>query len=288
MRQLKIEQSITNRDYPSLVKYFNDISSYEMITPEEETELAVRIRAGDQQASQKLVQSNLRFVVSVAKQYQNYGLSLIDLIEEGNVGLIKAAQRFDETRGFKFISYAVWWIRQQIQKSIQENGKVIRVPSNKQGLLIRIGRVKSQFIQEYDREPDEEELCELLGCTKKQVHDTLQSRFGVASLDEPLHEDSHAKFSDQLNIDDHSNIEDRQFESSVEKDVVRMITKLPEVEAKIITNYFGLSGGPTLSMNELASRMGLSVERIRQLKAKALKRLREYRADHFKDYLSYH
>ena len=288
MRQLKIEPSLTQRESLSLSKYFVELNAIKMIEPNEEFELTKRIQQGDEGALQKLVNANLRFVVSVAKQYQNYGVPLVDLIEEGNIGLIKAARRFDETRGFKFISYAVWWIRQHIQKAIQDNGKIVRLPSNKQGLLLKIHRANSKFLQEHDRLPDGTELAEMLGETKKNVDDTLKSIFSVSELDEPIHEDGPTHRSEQFTVEEHTNIEDFVFESSIASEVDRLLDKLKPMEQNILNSVFGLRGETRVSMHEIARRLGMSVERVRQLRNRALMKLRSFNPTYLRDYMSYH
>ncbi|MDA8715470.1 RNA polymerase sigma factor RpoD/SigA [Flavobacteriales bacterium] len=288
MRQLKIEQSITNREAESLSKYFTELSTIDMIDADQEIELTRRIRKGDEQALQALVKANLRFVVSVAKKYQNYGIPLIDLIEEGNIGLIRAAHRFDETRGFKFISYAVWWIRQHIQKAIQDNGKIVRLPSNKQGLMMKINRVSAEFFQEHSHNPDKDQLAELLGETKKNIVETMQSAYTVAALDEPIGEDGRTERSEQFSVEEHTNVEDFVFESSITDEVNRLLDKLKPNEQAIVKSVFGLRGETRISMHEVARRMGISVERVRQLKNKALARLRSFHPNYMRDYISYH
>lgn len=288
MRQLKIEQSITNREAESLAKYFTELSSIDMIDADKEIELTKRIREGDEEALQQLVKANLRFVVSVAKKYQNYGIPLIDLIEEGNIGLIRAAHRFDETRGFKFISYAVWWIRQHIQKAIQVNGKIVRLPSNKQGLLMKINRATAEYYQEHSHNPDKNQLAELLGETEKNIKETLQSVYTVAALDEPLGEEGRTQMSEQFSVEEHTNVEDFVFESSITDEVNRLLDKLKPNEQAIVKSVYGLNGETRISMHEVARRMGVSVERVRQLKNKALMRLRSFHPNHMRDYISYH
>lgn len=286
MRQLKIDKSITNRDYESLSKYFNELNQIDMISPEREIELAKEIKKGNERAVQELVGANLRFVVSVAKQYQNYGVPLIDLIEEGNIGLIKAAQRFDETRGFKFISYAVWWIRQQIQKAIQDNGKIVRLPSNKQGLLMKINRVRDRFQQEFQREPDVTELADELTESEKVIKDTVSSQYGVVFLDQPLTEDSDAKKADFVLFENDSETEKSLFKGSIRGEAERLLSKLPKMEKFVLRHIYGLGGEKKLSTSQLAQQLGLSKERIRQVKHRAIRRLRSQRIEHMRDYLA--
>jgi RNA polymerase primary sigma factor len=249
MRQLKIATQITNRDSQAVEKYLQEISKIPMITPEEETTLAQRIKMGDQRALDKLVQANLRFVVSVAKQYQHQGLSLSDLINEGNLGLIKAAQRFDETKGFKFISYAVWWIRQSILQALAEQGRLVRLPQNKIGTYNKANKAYMAFEQEHEREPSTEELAEILEMSETEINNIFQSNTRHTSLDAPVHE-----------------AEDR-----------RVLKSLSPREAEIVNAYFGLDGENGTTIEQIGQKYDLTKERIRQIKERAIKRLQKAR-----------
>ena len=273
MRQLKITQSITNRESASLDKYLQEIGKEELITVEEEVELAQRIKKGDQAALEKLTKANLRFVVSVAKQYQNKGLSLPDLINEGNVGLIKAGQKFDETRGFKFISYAVWWIRQSIIQAVSEQSRIVRLPLNQLGSLNKINRAFSKFEQEYERKPSPEELGEILELPADKVADTIRVSGRQVSVDAPFVDGEDNSLLDVLVNNDSPNADTSLMMESLGKEIQRALATLSERETDIITQFFGI-GCQEMTLEEIAERFGLTRERVRQIKEKAIRRLR--------------
>lgn len=285
MRQLKIEQSITVRDTIALQKYFQEVSSIEMISADEEAELARRIRKGDQNALEKLVTANLRFVVSVAKQYQNYGISLNDLINEGNIGLIRAAQKFDETKGFKFISYAVWWIRQNIQNAIQDQGRIVRIPANRSGLLLRIKRATDSFYQLNNREPDAYELADMLEKTEREVKGALAAKVSQFSFDEPVSDEDSTTKMDLFNSGEENNISTNVNVDSLRKEVKGLLTRLNEQEKTVIIDFFGISTNEPRTLSEIAGKMDISKERVRQIKSKALKKLNRSKKEHLKEYL---
>ena len=276
MRQLKISKSITNRETASLDKYLQDIGKEEMINAEEEVQLAQRIKAGDQAALEKLVRANLRFVVSVAKQYQNQGLSLPDLINEGNLGLIKAAQRFDETRGFKFISYAVWWIRQSILQAVAEHSRIVRLPLNKIGSISKINSAFIKLEQGYQREPIPEEIAEMLKFQIKVVEEALQAANFHISTDAPMRESEGDEFTlyDTLINRDSPSPDMSLLKTSLKVEIERILAILDIREAEILRYYFGLVGENPLSIDEIAVTLKLTRERVRQLKEKALKKLK--------------
>lgn len=275
MRQLKISKSITNRESQSLEKYLQEIGKVELITPEEEVQLAVLIKQGDQKALDRLIKANLRFVVSVAKQYQNQGLTLPDLINEGNLGLIKAAQRFDETRGFKFISYGVWWIRQSILQSLAEQSRIVRLPLNKVGLTNRISRAFSQLEQEYEREPTAEEIAFFLEIEAEEVSATLGVAARHISMDSPLSEGEESTLIDVL---ENTNAEttDRQidFRDSLKIEIDRSLSTLTERQKEVISYFFGLGVDHPFSLEDIGQHFNLTRERVRQIKDKALTKLR--------------
>jgi len=273
MRQLKITKQVTNRDTPSLDKYLQEIGKVDLITPDEEVALARRIRAGDHDALARLVKANLRFVVSVAKQYQNQGMTLPDLINEGNLGLIKAAQRFDETRGFKFISYAVWWIRQSILQALAEQSRIVRLPLNQVGSLNKINKAFARFEQENERTPSPEELAEVLDLPKEKVADTLKVSGRHVSVDAPFVEGEDNSLLDVLtNLD--SPIADKiLIDESLSKEIERALTTLTERERDIIRYFFGI-GCQEMTLEEIGEKFGLTRERVRQIKEKAIRRLR--------------
>ncbi|MCR5423257.1 MAG: RNA polymerase sigma factor RpoD/SigA [Bacteroidales bacterium] len=275
MRQLKITHSITNRDIKSLDKYLQDICSEELLTPEEEVQLAQRIRQGDQAALDKLTKANLRFVVSVAKQYQNQGLSLPDLINEGNVGLIKAAKRFDETRGFKFISYAVWWIRQSILQAIAENSRIVRLPSNQLGALNKLKKYMSQLEQKLERVPSEEELAEMLDMPEDKVKSILGISSRHISIDAPLVADEDVNYVDVLPNEDTPPTDASLMQESLALEVEHSLSTLTEYEREVIKMYFGIGIPYALSLDEIAMKFGLTRERVRQIKEKGIKRLKQ-------------
>jgi RNA polymerase primary sigma factor len=275
MRQLKITKSITNRESQSLEKYLQEIGKVELISPEEEVKLAIRIKQGDQKALDKLTKANLRFVVSVAKQYQNQGLSLPDLINEGNLGLIKAAQRFDETRGFKFISYAVWWIRQSILQALAEQSRIVRLPLNKVGLTNRIQKAYSQLEQEFEREPSAEELAEVLELDIEEVSSSLGIAARHVSMDTPLSEGEDNTLIDVLENPNaelaNSNIEHKE---SLKQEIDRSLKTLTERQKEVICFFFGIGVDHPMSLEDIGERFNLTRERVRQIKDKAITKLR--------------
>jgi RNA polymerase primary sigma factor len=275
MRQLKITKSITNRESQSLEKYLQEIGKVELITPEEEVKLAIRIKQGDQKALDKLTKANLRFVVSVAKQYQNQGLSLPDLINEGNLGLIKAAQRFDETRGFKFISYAVWWIRQSILQALAEQSRIVRLPLNKVGLTNKIQKAFSQLEQEFEREPSPEELAELLELETEEVSATLGIAARHVSMDTPLSEGEDNTLIDVL-INPNAELANTNIEhkESLKQEIDRSMQMLTERQKEVICYFFGIGQDHPMSLEDIGSKFNLTRERVRQIKDKAITKLR--------------
>ncbi len=273
MYQLKIAPSITNREGEALERYLQDIGRAEMISPEEEVELSLRIQKGDHTALTRLVRANLRFVVSVAKQYQSKGLGLIDIINEGNVGLIKAAQRFDPTRGFKFISYAVWWIRQSILQAITEKSRLVRLPSNQEGLISKIKRYRNQFMQQYQREPDANEISAALDIEEEKVVIALDTSFRPISMDAPISENDDTAVIDLITSGDSSAATDQKLESeSLSTQLGLALSRLPQREQRILKMSFGIAE-PERTLDEIAQRIGLSKERVRQLKEKAIRTL---------------
>ncbi len=284
MRQLKIEKSITNRSAISFNKYLFDVSQIEMISPQEEFDLAAKIREGDTKALDKLVKSNLRFVISVAKQYQNFGVNIQDLVNEGNIGLIKAAQKFDETRGFKFISYAVWWIRQMIQKAINDQGKIVRLPSNKSGLLMRISKAEDTFMQLNQRLPDAEELAEMLDVSEKEINETYSSKFSQYDLDAPITEDDATSRIEKFDNQEDSLTEDNLTKSSLKIDISRMLDKLTPREQRIIQDYYGIGVRRSKTIAEISAEIGMSRESIRKIRNKAIARLKSNDIEHLKEY----
>ncbi|MBO4531108.1 MAG: RNA polymerase sigma factor RpoD/SigA [Paludibacteraceae bacterium] len=274
MRQLKITNSITVRD-ASLEKYLQDISKEELITTEEEVELAQRIRNGDERAKDKLVRANLRFVVSVAKQYQNKGMSLTDLINEGNLGLIKAAERFDETRGFKFISFAVWWVRQSIQQALSEQSRIVRVPLNQVGLQNKIKRAISSFEQEFGRRPSVEELAEKMDVSEDKIAEVLEIPDQIKSLDAPFGEDGDGSLGDVLENTDSPRADSSVMRDSLRREIERALSTLTEKEREVLKMSFGLGDAQELSLDEIGLRFDLTRERVRQIKEKAIVKLRQ-------------
>ena len=273
MRQLKITKSITNRESASLDKYLQEIGKEELITVEEEVELAQRIKKGNQEALEKLTRANLRFVVSVAKQYQNQGLSLPDLINEGNMGLIKAAEKFDETRGFKFISYAVWWIRQSILQALAEQSRIVRLPLNQVGSLNKINKAFSKFEQEHERKPSPEELADTLELPAEKVADTLRISGRHVSVDAPFVDGEDNSLLDVLVNSDSPNADRSLIMESLSKEIHRALATLTERESDIIRLFFGI-GCQEMTLEEIGERFGLTRERVRQIKEKAIRRLR--------------
>ncbi len=273
MRQLKITQSITNRESQSLDKYLHEIGKVDLITAEEEVILARKIREGDQAALERLTKTNLRFVVSVAKQYQNQGLTLGDLINEGNLGLIKAAKRFDETKGFKFISYAVWWIRQSILQAIAEQSRIVRLPLYQVGSLSKISKAFSKLEQEFEREPSPEELADILETTVDKISDTLSNSGRHVSMDAPFVQGEENTLLDVL--ENHEpNTDSNLINESLSEEIRRSLSTLTEREREIIVLFFGLSTNHPLSLEEIGEKFNLTRERVRQIKDKALQRLR--------------
>ncbi len=285
MRQLKITKSITNRESASLDKYLQEIGREELVTPDEEVELAQRIRKGDQEALEKLTRANLRFVVSVAKQYQNQGLSLPDLINEGNLGLIKAAEKFDETRGFKFISYAVWWIRQSILQALAEQSRIVRLPLNQVGSLNKINKALSKFEQENERQPSNEELSEMIDVPKDKISDTLRVGSRHVSVDAPFVEGEDNSLLDVLPNDDSPSADRGLVNESLNTEIERALSTLTDREREIIKSFFGI-GCQEMTLEEIGERFGLTRERVRQIKEKAIRRLKSpSRSKLLKDYL---
>jgi RNA polymerase primary sigma factor len=275
MRQLKITKSITNRESQSLEKYLQEIGKVELISPDEEVQLAGRIKQGDQAALDKLTKANLRFVVSVAKQYQNQGLSLPDLINEGNLGLIKAAQRFDETRGFKFISYAVWWIRQSILQALAEQSRIVRLPLNKVGLTNRIQKAYSQLEQEYEREPSPEELAEVLELEIEEISATLGIGARHVSMDTPLAEGEENTLIDVLeNPNAESADGNIEHKESLKQEIDRSLKTLTERQKEVICFFFGIGVDHPMSLEDIGARFNLTRERVRQIKDKAITKLK--------------
>jgi RNA polymerase primary sigma factor len=274
MRQLKISKQITNRESQSLDKYLQEIGKVDLLTPDEEVDLAKRIREGDQLALEKLTKANLRFVVSVAKQYQNQGLSLGDLINEGNLGLIKAAQRFDETRGFKFISYAVWWIRQSILQALAEQSRIVRLPLNRVGSLNKISKTFSELEQKFEREPSPDELAEVLDVSTSEVVDTLKISGRHVSMDAPFVQGEENSLLDVLENDSEEKPDSGLINDSLRREVQRALSTLTQREADVITLYFGLNGEHSMTLEEIGEKFNLTRERVRQIKEKAIRRLR--------------
>ncbi len=274
MRQLKITKSITNRESASLDKYLQEIGKEELITVEEEVELAQRIKKGDQEALEKLTKANLRFVVSVAKQYQNQGLSLPDLINEGNLGLIKAAEKFDETRGFKFISYAVWWIRQSILQALAEQSRIVRLPLNQVGSLNKINKALAKFEQEHERAPSPEELAIELSLPKEKVADTLRVAGRHVSVDAPFADGEDNSLLDVLINNDSPNADRGLINESLSTEIIRALETLTDRERDIIRYFFGI-GCSEMTLEEIGEKFDLTRERVRQIKEKAIRRLRQ-------------
>lgn len=286
MRQLKITKQVTNQDTLSLEKYLREIGKVPLITPEEEVALARRIRKGDQNALESMVKANLRFVVSVAKQYQNQGLGLSDLINEGNLGLIKAAQRFDETRGFKFISYAVWWIRQSILQAIAEQSRIVKLPLNRIGSINKVNKAMAALEQYYEREPSVEELSELLELAPTDIKEALRSSGRHLSMDAPLsHDDDGNLYDVILPVDAQVPDKDLNVES-LHREIERVLHTLKEKEAEVVRLYFGLEGTHPMSLDEIGEVVDLTRERVRQIKEKAIRKLKNTtRCKNLKSYL---
>lgn len=275
MRQLKITKSITNRESQSLEKYLQEIGKVDLLTPEEEVDLAKRIKKGDEEALEKLTKANLRFVVSVAKQYQNQGLSLSDLINEGNLGLIKAAQRFDETRGFKFISYAVWWIRQSILQALAEQSRIVRLPLNKVGSLNKINRAFSELEQEFEREPSADELADQLEISSDEVETTLGVAARHVSMDAPFVEGEDNSLLDVLEDNKTPETdEELNYTQSLRQEIERSLGSLTERQCDVIKLYYGIGVKHPMSLEDIGDKFGLTRERVRQIKDKAINKLR--------------
>ncbi|HZX61958.1 MAG TPA: RNA polymerase sigma factor RpoD/SigA [Bacteroidales bacterium] len=274
MRQLKISKSITNRETASLDKYLQDIGKEELITTDEEVQLAQRIHTGDQQALEKLCKANLRFVVSVAKQYQNQGLSLPDMINEGNLGLIKAARRFDETRGFKFISYAVWWIRQSILQALAEQSRIVRLPLNQVGSLSKMNKVSSRLEQRFERPPSADEIATEMEISEHKVEETLRISTRTISMDAPLDQDDDLRFLDVFVSEDAPGTDEDLIRESLAREVQRSLSTLAEKEREIINLFYGIGVPHNYTLEEIGDMFDLTRERVRQIKEKALRRLK--------------
>jgi RNA polymerase primary sigma factor len=273
MRQLKITKQVTNRDTPSLDKYLQEIGKVELISPEEEVVLARRIKSGDSDALAKLVNANLRFVVSVAKQYQNQGMSLPDLINEGNLGLMKAAQRFDETRGFKFISYAVWWIRQAILQALAEQARIVRLPVNKIGSINRINRAFARLEQEYEREPSSTEIADMLEMAPEEVKESLKTNGRTVSMDAPISSEEDNNMYDVMQSTDTPSPDKNLINESLAYEIERALSTLSPRENKVLKLYFGINMKHPFTLEEIGEELGLTRERVRQIKEKAIKRI---------------
>lgn len=274
MRQLKITKQVTNRETASLDKYLQEIGKVDLITAEEEVELARKIKQGDQRALEKLTKANLRFVVSVAKQYQNQGLTLPDLINEGNLGLIKAAQRFDETRGFKFISYAVWWIRQSILQALAEQSRIVRLPLNKIGSINKINKAYAQLEQEHERQPSAEEIGNMLEMSENDVKESMRNSGRHVSMDAPLVDGEDSNLYDVLRSAESPNPDADLLNESLRTEIERSLATLTPREADVIRLYFGLSGQHPMTLEEIGETFDLTRERVRQIKEKAIRRLK--------------
>lgn len=279
MRQLKITKSITNRESASLDKYLQEIGREELVSVDEEVELAGRIRNGDRAALEKLTRANLRFVVSVAKQYQNQGLSLPDLINEGNLGLIKAAEKFDETRGFKFISYAVWWIRQSILQALAEQSRIVRLPLNQVGSLNKINKAYQRFEQEHERRPSAEELAEELDIPVDKIADTLKMSGRHVSMDAPFQDGEDNSLMDVMVNTDSPNADRALINESLQREIERALSTLTQREADILRSFFGI-GVPEKTLEEIGAELNLTRERVRQIKEKAIRRLKSGQRSH--------
>ena len=274
MRQLKITKSITNREDASLDKYLQEIGHEELLTAEEEVELSQRIRKGDREALERLTKANLRFVVSVAKQYQNQGMSLSDLINEGNMGLIKAAERFDETRGFKFISYAVWWIRQSILQAIAEQSRIVKVPLNQVGAYNKINKVLNQFEQENERRPNVNEIADQIDLSEEKIEVAMKQGGRHVSVDAPFHDDESSSLLDVLPNNDSPEADNELLRESLRKEIANALQVLSERERNIIEAFYGINQ-PEITLEEIGNKYGLTRERVRQIKEKAIRKLRK-------------
>ena len=286
MRQLKIIKQVTNRDTQSLDKYLHEIGKVDLLTAEQEVDLARRIRKGDMEALNKLIKANLRFVVSVSKQYQNQGLSLPDLINEGNLGLIKAAQRFDETRGFKFISYAVWWIRQSILQALAEQARIVRLPLNKIGSINKINKTLTLLEQKFEREPTAEEIADVLEISPNDVKKAMRNSGRHLSMDAPIGSEDEGNMYDILQNKNIPGPDRVLIDDSLRKEIERALTTLSQREADILRYYFGLNGAPPHTLEEIGEKFDLTRERVRQIKEKAIRRLKHTsRSKNLKSYL---
>ena len=286
MRQLKITKQVTNRDTLSLDKYLHEIGKVELLSADKEVELAKRIKRGDREALDTLVKANLRFVVSVSKQYQNQGLSLPDLINEGNLGLIKAAERFDETRGFKFISYAVWWIRQSILQALAEQARIVRLPLNKIGSINKINKAFNKLEQQFQREPTVDEIAKLMESRPEMIEDSINFSNIHVSMDAPLRDDETNNLYDIMLNDDSPDPDQSLINGSLRQEIERSLSTLGEREAEILRYYFGLNGYQPHTLEEIGDEFGLTRERVRQIKEKAIKKLKnQYRNRLLKAYL---
>ena len=274
MRQLKITKAITNRENASLDKYLQEIGHEELISAEEEVELARRIKTGDRKALEKLTKANLRFVVSVAKQYQNQGLSLPDLINEGNIGLLKAAEKFDETRGFKFISYAVWWIRQSILQAIAEQGRVVRLPLNQVGSVNRINKVLSKFEQENERRPSVDEIADKTDLPHDKIEDVLKVNTRQVSVDAPMADGDGTSMIDFMQSDSDSSTDEELLKESLRAEIASALSVLNDRERNVIEAFYGINQ-PECTMEEIGKKYGLTRERVRQIREKAIRRLKQ-------------
>ncbi len=274
MRQLKITKAITNRENASLDKYLQEIGHEELISAEEEVELARRIKTGDRKALEKLTKANLRFVVSVAKQYQNQGLSLPDLINEGNIGLLKAAEKFDETRGFKFISYAVWWIRQSILQAIAEQGRVVRLPLNQVGSVNRINKVLSKFEQENERRPSVDEIADKTDMPHEKIEDVLKVNTRQVSVDAPMADGDGTSMIDFMQSDSDSSTDEELLKESLRAEIASALSVLNDRERNVIEAFYGINQ-PECTMEEIGKKYGLTRERVRQIREKAIRRLKQ-------------
>ena len=274
MRQLKISKSFTNRESDALDKYLQDIGHEELLSLDEEVELAQRIKEGDNKALEKLTRANLRFVVSVAKQYQNQGLSLPDLINEGNIGLIKAAKKFDETRGFKFISYAVWWIRQSIMQAIAEQGRPVRLPLNQVGSVNKINKALSKFEQEHERRPSIDEIASSTDLPQEKVEEAIKANTRQVSMDAPFKDGEESSLADVLYSEDSPSTDAELLKQSLREEMAMALSVLNERERNVITAFYGI-GQAEMTMDEIGKKFGLTRERVRQIRERALRRLRQ-------------
>ena len=274
MRQLKIIKQVTNREALSVDKYLHEISKEDLLTAEQEVELARKIKKGDEQAMEKLIRANLRFVVSVAKQYQNQGLSLPDLINEGNLGLIKAAKRFDETRGFKFISYAVWWIRQSILQALAEQARIVRLPLNKIGSINKINKALAELEQKHEREPSINEIAKTLEMAPEEIKEAFKNSSKPLSMDAPLNEEEEDSMYEVMESSENPTPDQLLLNESLNREIERALSSLTEREAKIIRLYYGLNNKHPFTLEEIGEKINLTRERVRQIKEKAIKRLK--------------